>query len=127
MKITLDLPEWVDERNVRVFAGIELVARHLVHGPGWEIKTHRCSQCGRCCADLGPNHPFHTIDRQCVYLVKQPGKDNPRWDCALGVNRPFGCSAATPYNDFCSVRFKPSDAKYPGAPDAKYPGVRDED
>lgn len=112
MKITLDLPEWVDERNVRVFAGIELVAK-CSPGGRWEIKTTRCSQCGRCCSDLGPNHPFPTINRQCVHLQKQPGKDNTTWLCALGINRPFGCSAATPTAHYCTVRYLP--AHDPGA------------
>jgi len=115
MKITLHLPDWVDERNIRVFAGIELVARCYKDGQ-WEIKTARCSQCGRCCTNLRPNHPFPIIDGQCIHLQRQPGKDNNTWLCALGINRPFGCSAATPKATYCTIRYTPL-AKYPGKPD----------
>jgi len=107
MKITLDLPDWTDERNIRVFAGIEPVARRLKDGH-WEIKTARCSQCGACCSNLGSGHPFPTIDRQCIYLTPEPGKDNDKWLCGLGFSRPFGCCASTPTADYCTVRFQPA-------------------
>lgn len=107
MKITLDLPDWVDERNLRIFAGMEPVA---IRRPGgqWQIKTSRCSQCGRCCTNLGPNHMFPLIHGQCIYLTKQPGKHNPRWDCGLGLARPYACCAATSTAPHCTIRYEPA-------------------
>lgn len=105
MRIVLDLPDWVDERNIRVFAGIELVAK-CSPGGLWQIKTARCVQCGRCCTGLRRFHPFPIVDGQCAHLQQQPGKHNKRWLCALGANRPFGCSTATPNADYCSVRYE---------------------
>ena len=104
MRVCLDLPAWVDERNVRIFAGIELVARCHKDGK-WEIKVERCNQCGKCCMNLGQDHPFPIIDGQCSYLAKEVG-NNPHWLCSLSVNRPFGCSACTPVADYCPIRLE---------------------
>jgi len=108
MKITLDLPDWIFLHNVRVFAGIELVARLFKDGQ-WEIKTTRCNKCGKCCMGFKADarHIFPIVDGHCVHLHKEPHLPGtqPQYLCALSVNRPFGCSAVTPQADYCIVRF----------------------
>lgn len=73
MKLRLDLPEWVEERNVRVMAGYELVAYRLQGEKVFHLKTARCSHCGDCCRGLSKNWRYGTTgeDRTCVYLEKQ--------------------------------------------------------
>jgi len=106
MRISLDLPDWVDERNIYVMAGVELVARKHKDAE-WEIKTGRCNMCGICCQRLGNGrgHPFPVIDSSCIHLKKEVG-DNPRWLCGLGENRPFSCSICAPTDDFCTIEFE---------------------
>ena len=89
MKIELDLPDWTEERAIYIMAGIELVA-YKIPGQKWKIKTGRCNQCGKCCMNLRKTHPFPVINGRCVYLVREPGKEE-RYRCGLGIQRPFGC------------------------------------
>ena len=89
MKINIDIPDWTDERAIYVMAGIELVAYKLTGGK-WNIKTGRCNMCGNCCQGL-ERHSWPTINGTCVHLKKEPGKDNPKYECSLRINRPFGC------------------------------------
>lgn len=108
IKIVLEIPddciEQFEDRNIRVFAGIDLIAEKL-RGDKWKIKTRRCSMCGKCCMDLKEDHPFPVIDGQCVYLVNPPGYGN-KWICGLGVNRPHGCAIGTPNADYCTVKYE---------------------
>ena len=93
MKIELELPEWTDERNIYIMAGIELAA-YKNRGGKWLVKTERCNQCGKCCMNLRLEHPFPVIDGRCAHLEKEPGKA-PKYRCALGLQRPFGCCVGT--------------------------------
>ena len=105
MRIELDLPEWVDTKNIHIFAGIEEVARKYKDAP-WEIKTSRCSQCGRCCMNLPKSFPFRLPGGRCRYLEKEVG-DNDRYLCGLKGCRPHNCGIAQPiWQPECTVRYE---------------------
>ncbi len=90
MKITLDLPDWIqtEGRGIFVMAGIETVAIKLP-GQQWEVKTGRCSYCGRCCEGHRESDDFPAQrNGVCEYLTT----DGPKKICSLGLSRPFACS-----------------------------------
>lgn len=109
MKITLEIPDDVVEdfveRNLYVFAGIDLVAHKYRGKKNWTVKIQRCSQCGTCCKNLKKEHPFPVVDGKCIYLT-QPGGYGGLWFCSLGINRPFGCAIADTDATYCSVKYK---------------------
>lgn len=74
MKLTVDLPDWVEGKNLYVFAGMELAAYKPV-GQSLMVKDSRCSVCGRCCT---------TKHGRCEHLTD-------RGECGLKINRPFAC------------------------------------
>lgn len=94
MKIELELPEWTEERTIRVMAGIELVAYKLPQGK-WQMKVSQCNMCGKCC--MTPKIPYPLVDGKCIHLKKRPG-NNDRWECFLRIQRPFGCCVGIPQN-----------------------------
>ena len=109
MKIILDIPDDIvedqKERNLRLFAGIDLIA-YKNRGGEWMVKTRGCSMCGECCRNLPKEHPFPTIDGKCIYLINPPGYGD-KWICALGINRPFGCGMEdTSFIKGCTVKYK---------------------
>ena len=108
MKIALEIPDNIvpdfKERNIRVFAGIDLIAEKL-RGDKWKIKVSGCSMCGKCCMNLSKEHIFPVIDGRCIYLVNPPGYGD-KWICSLGVNRPHGCAVSTPTADYCTVKYE---------------------
>ena len=105
MKIELEIPDKYNERTLRVFGGIELIAERLPDAK-WQMKVSNCSMCGKCCMRLNEKHPFPVIDGQCIHLKKRPG-NNPRYECFLRINRPFGCCVATPRNiPECTVKYE---------------------
>lgn len=96
MKIAFDLPDWAEGKNIRVFAGIEMVARVMVGRPP-EIKVVRCGLCGKCCGDCE-----HLKERQ---GYKQP---NGEWAmmCSLNEDRPQGCAHCDGFSEECQIRWK---------------------
>jgi len=108
MHIKLDIPneivEDLKDRNIRVFAGIDLIAEKLKDDK-WKIKVSGCSMCGRCCKELKKEHPFPIINGQCVYLENPPGYGD-KWFCQLGLNRPFGCAISTSTAEYCKVKYE---------------------
>ncbi len=104
--ISLKLPDWTNKRTLRVMAGIELVAYKLPDAK-WQMKVSQCNMCGKCCMALKTHkHVFSVIDGKCIHLKKRPG-NNPRWECGLRINRPFGCCVATPQNiPECTVKYE---------------------
>lgn len=96
MKIELDLPEWTEERHIRIFAGLEEVARKL-HGKPLEIKVARCSQCGECCKLDECPHLVYSEGHK-GFLCKPEGSVYRRpFTCASGDN------AGQPH---CSIRWE---------------------
>ena len=106
MRIELELSDEFDERTLRVFGGVELLAER-VPGSKWRVKIGHCSMCGKCCMTLKAHkHPFPVIGGQCIHLKKRPG-NNSRYECFLRINRPFGCCVATPQNiPECTVKYE---------------------
>lgn len=105
VNINIDLPSWVNERTLRVFAGIEPVAYRLPDGK-WNVKVDQCNMCGKCCMNLNKRHPFPVIGGQCIHLKKRPG-NNPRFECFLRIQRPFGCCVGIPTNiPECTVKYE---------------------
>jgi hypothetical protein len=90
MKIVIEIPDWCDERHIRILAGIEMVAYKLAHEDHFMVKTERCSNCGTCCSDLSPRIPHAGPDGVCIHLIP----DGPKKMCSLGVDRPFICSVS---------------------------------
>lgn len=90
MRIELDLPDWVNERHIRIFAGIELVAFKLAHEDFWKVKDGRCQMCGECCTNL-KNHLYPTINGECIHLGKDKG-DGKR-PCNIALYRSRACGA----------------------------------
>ena len=89
MKIVLELPEWVDERHIRIFAGVELVALKLGHEDFWKVKDTRCQRCGECCKGI-KNHKFPNINGACIHLVDEPGQPGKK-KCNIVLHRPRTC------------------------------------
>lgn len=105
MKITLELPEWTEERHIRIFAGIEIVAYKLASENTFRIKKSRCNFCGKCCMDVKVDHMFgrDPITGDCQFL-RQNGKI---YECGLGIGRPFSCCASVPNHiSECTERFE---------------------
>ena len=104
MRVEVNLPDWVDERNVRIFAGIEEVA-HRYAGKKWQVKKVRCNLCGKCCMDI-PGPWIHGRDEKtgyCKHLKYNEGWKG--WLCDMGRNRPFACSGGD-FSDKDSSRSK---------------------
>jgi len=92
MKITIAIPDWADERHIRILAGIELAAVKLAHENFWRIKETRCDQCGKCCQGFTQGkHFFDVINGDCEHLRDKPGPTDQK-ECAIAINRPHACS-----------------------------------
>jgi hypothetical protein len=110
LKIELNLPDWVDERHIYIMAGIEMVAYKLYGEDVIHIKTRRCSNCGECCMHLTPSARLPIgSDGHCSYLEDVGGG---LMECAMGVNRPFGCSIGMQRKGLfdhpsCTVEYNP--------------------
>ena len=94
MEIELELPDWATERNIRILAGVELVAVKLAHEKKFKIKTSRCNFCGKCCMDVRGDHLFGRDPEtgNCRFLQK----NGDMYECSLGIGRPFSCCASIP-------------------------------
>jgi hypothetical protein len=89
MKIELDLPDWVDERHIRILAGIELAAQKLSFNNFWQVKETRCNQCGECCMNWKKTkHYYPVINGRCVHLKKV---GDGKYDCSIALYRSFNC------------------------------------
>lgn len=93
MKIKLELPDWVDERHIRIFAGsVELVAYKLAHEDFWNIKVDRCIQCGECCTNLSELFHEPVKDGVCVHL--KPVDRFGKRECAKPMLMSRMCASA---------------------------------
>ena len=125
VEIKVILPDWCDDKHIRIFAGIELVARSMIGEDGrkpLQVKKVRCNKCGKCCMnvnidrrddDLGGGEKKDVFGRKsdddgteakekgwCEFLKKYGGE----YYCE--IDRPFGCCAASPHQEeFCSVEW----------------------
>jgi len=105
MEIKLNLPEWVEERAIRIYAGVEIVAEKYPHEKKWRVKKDRCSRCGKCCMDLDERHPFEVIDGKCEHL----GMEGDKYRCKIVLQRPFDCSYDPKHamaKGYCSITYE---------------------
>lgn len=105
MKVVLDLPDWVDERHIRIMAGVELVAIKRAGEDHWRIKDGRCNMCGDCCTGL-KNHVYPTINGDCIHL-KPPNAHGQR-ECGIALYRARTCENDPREGQFkrCSITYK---------------------
>ena len=90
MRITLDLPDWAQERHIFIMAGIELLAYKLYGEEVIQVKKVRCNLCGACCMNLNKHCPLPiNADGNCLYLAGELGGKR---ECTLGLERPYSCS-----------------------------------
>lgn len=97
-RITLELPDYVENTNILVFSNFEYVARKMVNRK-WEVKTVRCNHCGRCCHNLDEGNKRKGIlpitpEGHCANLEKR--KDGGWW-CAYHI--PIYCLTSNPSAD----------------------------
>jgi hypothetical protein len=81
MKILLDLPEWCDERDIVILAGIELAAYKKATEDKFKVKQIRCNLCGECCKG------FKTESGYCEHIIF----DGDHKICELGSDRSYAC------------------------------------
>ena len=108
--ITIEVPDWADERVIHIMAGVERVA-YQYPGKPLMVKVERCNWCGKCCSSLGngKGHPFPVVDGRCVYLKPEAGID--KWKCGLGYFRPYLCCMSDPIDKIpeCSIKYESRD------------------
>lgn len=116
MKVRLDLPDWVDERHIRikaderndihVLAGVELVAIKYQLEDHWLVKDQRCNMCGDCCTGLPTTHVYPTVNGECIHLGK-PDRQGRRM-CQIPLYRSRICDADPPPGKHprCSITYK---------------------
>ena len=93
MKIEITLPDWCDERDIVVLAGIELAAYKLATQNNFNIKQVRCNFCGECCKGHKPNSlPFINWEGTCIHLIA----DGEKQICGLGEYRSYACCSCDP-------------------------------
>jgi hypothetical protein len=102
LRIEIEIPNEYEERDIFIFAGIDIVARRFKNVGSWEVKEEKCSRCGKCCSMMtGKSFPFST-ERGCRYLMKS----GPEHLCGLSYFRPNGCAVAEKDLPECTVRWK---------------------
>lgn len=105
MKLTIDLPDWCDERHIYIMAGIEMAAYKLYGEDVVNIKTVRCAACGSCCRNLSRYLPDVAERGDCIHLGTR-GIDN---ECGLSEQRPFLCSTGMQHKGLtpkCSIEYR---------------------
>ena len=88
MKLTIDVPEWAQERSIVILAGMELLAIKRPEQP-LQVKVIRCNRCGKCCMDVGDS-PLIKADTYggCPFLeIESPGV----YKCGAGFDKPYSC------------------------------------
>jgi len=97
----IKLPKWTDERNIYIFAGIEIVMKRDLGE--WYIKTERCNNCGKCCMSK-PKGWTHGRNRKhdCKHLIFRANE----YLCDLGADRPFFCSVSEGLPEDCNIKWK---------------------
>lgn len=111
MKITIEIPDWAKDRHIYILAGIESLAfKSAFENEVW-VKETTCNFCGACCQNLPHSKSAQPLDENgnCTNLVKY----GDRYECSLGMHRPFGCSIFDPVvyrwpngEQVCSIRYK---------------------
>ena len=98
----ITLSAWTNERHLYLLAGIELAA-HKLHGEDWQIKTSRCSMCGKCCENFTDDDYLPITNGICDYLVDDGGGKKI---CSLGSDRPYSCCIGLSDLPDCTEKFE---------------------
>jgi|OpeIllAssembly_1097287.scaffolds.fasta_scaffold962687_2 hypothetical protein len=99
MKITVEIPEWAQERDIYILAGFELLAAKKAGSKKLLVKKVRCNGCGNCCKVFTKDGSFRfpTKDNHCAHLqIYADGKTecgNPQG------TRPAACIVGDPVLD----------------------------
>ena len=109
-KITIELPEWAEERHIYVMAGLENVAVKKANSDEVLIKTETCNYCGKCCMNIPypEKFPLPTVNGNCIHLDVY---DNGKTECKLGFFMPFACAIGGPVSanwkdkDMCCIKY----------------------
>lgn len=101
MRISLELPDWVNKRRIRILAGIEEVAKRS-DDDTWEIKVSRCIRYGKCCMNVPKDWSRGKQDGNCKHLQFEANEHL----CDLGVNRPFMCCVGDGWEKDCSIKWE---------------------
>jgi hypothetical protein len=120
LKITIELPEWIEKKNVFVFVGMDHYIAYNSMNDEWWIKTSRCSLCGKCCRLTDSEQGLfgsRMIDgvKYCSMAVKQKVPD-PRipkgqdsYLCGAAGRMPWVCHEDDPYSSRhpeCTIRWE---------------------
>jgi len=91
----IDLPAHTDERNIYIFAGIELIQKRDMGQ--WLKKVERCTKCGKCCMNVPADWSYGEKDGNCKHLILRANE----YLCKLGSDRPFNCCISDGQPDEC--------------------------
>ena len=102
MKITFVIPDWaiplVKERHLRLFAGLDPIARKMV-GKQPESKMSPCALCGKCCVG-------------CEDLKERQGYKQPTGEwaimCERNEDRPQSCANSDGFPEDCQIVWEKS-------------------
>jgi hypothetical protein len=102
LKIEIEIPDKYEERDIFIFAGIDIVARRFKISNKWEVKKRQCSRCGKCCSTMtGKTFPFSSPNG-CKYLMESGNE----YLCGLSYYRPNGCAVAELDLKECTVEWE---------------------
>jgi len=87
--------KWTDERNIYIFAGIEIFIKRDLGK--WYIKTERCNKCGECCRRV-----------KCEHLIFRANE----WLCDYHIDRPFQCCVYEAPEEYCNIRWRQTNIAY---------------
>jgi hypothetical protein len=105
IKISIELPDWCDERDIFILAGLELAAYKRAKETSIFIKENRCSQCGKCCMDVPIDHEYgRAKDGNCVNLFYD--ETIKKYICKKGVYKPVSCCIGDKMIPECSITYK---------------------
>jgi hypothetical protein len=107
-KLTLKIPEWRGERPIYILFGREAFATVDINDK-IHIKTVRCTYCGLCCQEPGPQFPEYIPEGETKKYCAHCEKDaDGVWYCTNGAV-PYGCikenANRLPHKD-CPIKYK---------------------
>ena len=106
--VKVELPDWCEERDTIILAGIECAAIRIAATGKLYHKIGRCSMCGECCKATEGQHFFPVVDGYCVHCVSE-GKGLDTRRCTLATKRPYVCCKDTPFDtmpDRCTIKWE---------------------
>jgi len=107
-KRVIVIPEWAEERNLYIMAGIEKLTEYNRVADELTVKVIRCNRCGECCKiDKGgiyDRYGYRGEDGYCKYLTRYPDGTT---ECTAACMKPFVCAQGTPESvSECVIKFE---------------------